>query len=157
VLSTFGVMFTPEHEKAASEMLRVCKTGGKIGMANWTPQGFIGQVFKTIGSFVQPPAGVRSPALWGTRDHIESLFSAGGEVVSAEPRHFTFRFRSPAHCIDVFRTYYGPMLKAYEALDEERRKLLTFALHDLIARFNRADDGTMVVRSEYLETVIARR
>jgi len=156
VLSTFGVMFTPDQEKAAAEMLRVCKPGGRIGMANWTPQGFIGQMFKTLGAHLPPPAGVKSPALWGTRERLAELF--GKDVtISAEPRNFTFRYRSPAHFIDVFATYYGPVLKALAALDEPKRKALLADLEALIGRFNRADDGTMVAPSEYLEIVVTRR
>jgi ubiquinone/menaquinone biosynthesis C-methylase UbiE len=157
VVSTFGVMFTPDQERAAGEMLRVCKRGGKIGMANWTPQGFIGQMFKTLGAHLPPPAGVKSPALWGTRERLTELFGKDAASISAEPRHFTFRYRSPTHFLDVFATYYGPVLKALAALDDTGRKALIADLETLIERFNRADDGTMVVPSEYLETVITRR
>jgi ubiquinone/menaquinone biosynthesis C-methylase UbiE len=157
VVSTFGVMFTPDQDKAAAEMLRVCKRGGKIGLANWTPQGFIGQMFKTLGAHLPPPAGVKSPALWGTRERLTELFGKDAASIVAEPRHFTFRYRSPTHFLDVFATYYGPVLKALAALDETKRKALLADLEALIERFNRADDGTMVVPSEYLETVITRR
>ena len=138
-------------------MLRVCRRGGKIGMANWTPQGFIGQLFKTLGAYIPPPAGVKSPAMWGTRERLNELFGKGAESIVAEPRNFMFRYRSPAHFIDVFRTYYGPVLKAMAALDEDKRVQLTADILTLIGRFNRADDGTMVVPSEYLEIVIVRR
>ena len=117
VVSTFGVMFTPNQDKAAAEMLRVCKSGGQIGLANWTPEGFIGQVFKTLGKYLPPPAGVKSPALWGTRERLSELFGAGALTVKAEPRNFVFRYRSPQHFLDLFKTYYGPMLKAFAALD----------------------------------------
>lgn len=157
VISTFGVMFTPDQEKAAAEMLRVCKRGGKIGMANWTPQGFIGQMFKTLGAHLPPPAGVKSPAFWGTRERLAELFSRDAASIVAEPRNFMFRYRSPTHFIDVFATYYGPVLKALAALHETRGKALIADLQGLIAKFNRADDGTMVVPGEYLETVITRR
>jgi SAM-dependent methyltransferase len=157
VLSTFGVMFTPDQDKAAAEMLRVCKRGGRIGLANWTPQGFIGQMFKTLGAHLPPPAGVKSPALWGTRERLTEMFGHDAASIAAEPRNFNFRYRSPAHFIDVFATYYGPVLKALAALDEPKRKALLADLDALIGRFNRADDGTMVVPSEYLEIVITRR
>jgi len=157
VVSTFGVMFTPDQEKAAAEMLRVCKRGGKIGLANWTPQGFIGQMFKTLGAHLPPPAGVKSPALWGTRERLTELFGKDAASISAEPRNFNFRYRSPTHFIDVFATYYGPVLKALSALHETKAKALIADLQGLIAKFNRADDGTMVVPSEYLEIVVSRR
>src|SRR6266567_6850093 len=115
VLSTFGVMFTPDQDKAASELARVCKSGGKIGLANWTPEGFIGQLFKTLGKHMPPPAGVKSPALWGTQARLAEMF-AGAEI-DAQPRMFVFRYKSPQHFLDVFRTYYGPMHKAFGALD----------------------------------------
>jgi len=158
VVSSFGVMFTPDQDQAASEMLRVCRPGGKIGLANWTPQGFIGQIFKTLGQFIPPPpASVRSPLQWGTRERLAELF--GGRITSlkAEPRNFVFRYHSPAHFIDVFKTYYGPMLKAFAALDEDKRSSLAAALRALIHRFNRADDGTMVVPGEYLEVVMVTK
>jgi ubiquinone/menaquinone biosynthesis C-methylase UbiE len=157
VISTFGVMFTPDQDKAAAELLRVCRSGGKIGLANWTPQGFIGQVFKTLGQYLPPPAGARSPALWGTQARIEEMFGGAAASIRIEPRHFAFRYRSPEHFLDVFRTYYGPMLKAFAALDEPNQRKLGSDLLALIGRMNRADDGTMVVPSEYLEIVIVKR
>lgn len=157
VVSTFGIMFTPNQEQAATEMARVCRPGGKMGLANWTPQGFIGQVFKTLGAYLPPPAGVKSPALWGTRERLAELFGASAASITAETRDFMFRYRSPAHFLDVFKTYYGPVLKALAALDETKRKALLTDLEALIARFNRATDGTMVVPSEYLEAVIVKR
>lgn len=157
VVSTYGVMFTPDQTKAAAEMLRVCKPGGKIGLANWTPQGFIGQVFKTLGQYLPPPAGAKSPALWGTRDRLAELFDSGAKSIKADPRNFMFRYRSPEHFLDVFKTYYGPMLKAFAALDETKQKGLKHDLLALIASLNKAGDGTMVVPSEYLEVVIIRK
>ncbi|ULJ73953.1 class I SAM-dependent methyltransferase [Rhizobium gallicum] len=156
VLSTFGVMFTPNQDLAASEMLRVCKPGGTIGMANWTPAGFIGQLFKTIGKHTPPPAGVRSPSLWGNEARLEEMFSAGG-TVEAIPRSFVFRYRSPTHWLDVFRTWYGPVHKAFAALPDAQQANLERDLFDLIERFNRSGDGTMVVPSEYLEVVVKKR
>jgi SAM-dependent methyltransferase len=157
VVSTFGVMFTPNQDKAAAEMLRVCKSGGQIGLANWTPEGFIGQVFKTLGRYLPPPAGVKSPALWGTRERLSELFGAGALTVKAEPRNFVFRYRSPQHFLDLFKTYYGPMLKAFAALDAAKQKTLHDDLYALIVRLNKATDGTMVVPSEYLQVVISKR
>lgn len=155
VVSTFGVMFTPDQDKAAAEMIRVCRRGGKIGLANWTPQGFIGQVFKTLGKYLPPPAGARSPALWGTRERLEELFG-GAAVIEAEPCHFVFRYRSPEHFLDIFKSYYGPVLKAFAALDEASGRGLHADLLDLIGRLNRAKDGTMVVPSEYLQVVMIK-
>jgi ubiquinone/menaquinone biosynthesis C-methylase UbiE len=156
VLSTFGVMFTPDQDRAAAELARVCRRGGRIGLANWTPDGFIGQLFKTIGKYIPPATGVRSPALWGTRVRIEELFSAQAAEIRTAQRHFVFRYRSPEHWIHIFRTYYGPLLKAFAALDAAAQAALEEDVRQLIARFNRAGDGTMVVPSEYLEIVITR-
>lgn len=155
VLSTFGVMFTPDQERAAQELIRVCRPGGKIGLANWTPESFIGRVFKTIGKYVPPAPGVKSPALWGTRDHLELLFGSN-VTIAAERRNFNFRYKSPAHWVEVFRTYYGPVLKAFAALDGETRIALERDLSALIDEFNIATDGTMVVPSAYLEVVATR-
>lgn len=156
VLSTFGVMFTPDQDKAAAELLRVCRSGGRIGLANWTPDGFIGMLFKTLGRHVPPPAGVKSPALWGTRARLEEMFGRQAASISAEKRIFVFRYRSPQHWVEVFRTYYGPMLKAFEALGPEGQAGLMRDLQALIGDFNLAQDGTMVVPSEYLEAVIVK-
>jgi ubiquinone/menaquinone biosynthesis C-methylase UbiE len=157
VVSTFGVMFTPDQDKAASELARVCRRGGKIGLANWTPDGFIGHVFKTIGRHLPPPAGAKSPARWGTRLGLAELFEAKASSIEAEPRHFVLRYRSPEHWLDVFKTYYGPLLKAFAALAPSAQADLERDLLALVARFNKADDGSMVVPSEYLEAVITRR
>jgi len=157
VVSTFGVMFTPDQDKAASELLRVCRCGGKIGLANWTPEGFIGQVFKTLGKYLPPPAGAKSPALWGTDARIKEMFAKGSTSIEMTKCNFAFRYRSPEHFLDVFKTYYGPTLKAFAALDEAGQRGLTTDLLALIGKMNRAEDGTMVVASEYLEIVIAKR
>lgn len=157
VLSTFGVMFTADHDKTAAELVRVCRSGGKIGMANWTPDGFIGQIFKTIGKHLPPPAGAKSPALWGTRARIEEMFGPDASAIQAEPRHFVFRYRSPEHWMEVFKTYYGPMLKAFSALAPDAQAALQSDIIAQISRFNRSGDGTVVVPSEYLEIVITRR
>ena len=156
VVSTFGVMFTADQEKAAGELIRVCRRGGKIGLANWTPAGFIGQVFKTLGKYLPPPAGVKSPALWGTRARLDEMFGAQAEIV-AEPCMFVFRYRSAEHWLDVFKTFYGPMLKAFAALDADAQAGLRRDLTAVVAEFNRAKDGTMAVPSEYLEVVMTKR
>ena len=158
VLSTFGCMFAPNAPRVAAEMLRVTRAGGRIGMANWTPDGFIGQLFKTIGRHVPPPAGVASPALWGQRSNIDAWFGDGAAAVSTQVRPFVFRYRSPEHWLEVFRGYYGPVLKAFAALETpERQALLAEDLAALIARFNTARDGAVVIPSEYLEVVVTRR
>jgi len=157
VLSTFGVMFTPNQEKAAAELARVCKSGGSIGLANWTPDSFIGQVFKTIGKYIPPAPGVKSPALWGTHARITELFRDSAHKVTTVSRTFNFRYCSPAHWIDVFRTYYGPMNKAFAALDAWKQADFNRDLMALLHSRNRSGDGTLVVPSEYLEVLITRR
>ena len=157
VASTFGAMFSPDQGRTASEMLRVCRSGGRIGLANWTPDGFIGQMFKTIGKHLPPPAGLKSPALWGTAEWMEKAFGAESSALKAEPRNFVFRYRSPQHFLDVFRDYYGPMLKAFEALNAAGRKALSQDIIELIGRFNTSSDGTVVVPGEYLEVVVTKR
>jgi ubiquinone/menaquinone biosynthesis C-methylase UbiE len=157
VVSTFGVMFTPDQARAAAELWRVCRPGGRIGLANWTPDGFIGALFRTIGRHLPPPAGVPSPALWGVPAHLATLFPQPTATIAATPRHFVFRYRTPDHWLDVFRTWYGPVLKAFSALDRDGRDALEKHLLALVGRFNRATDGTMVVPSEYLEIVITKR
>jgi ubiquinone/menaquinone biosynthesis C-methylase UbiE len=157
VVSSFGVMFTPNQDKAAEELLRVCKPGGKIGLANWTPDGFIGQIFKTLGKYLPPPAGAKSPALWGTQARIAEMFEAGATSINTEKRHFTFRYRSPDHFLWTFKTFYGPMLKAFAALDEMNQNALAKDVLALVGKMNRAEDGTMVVPSEYLEVVVVKR
>lgn len=157
VISTFGVMFTPNQDRAASELVRVCKPGGRIGLANWTPEGFIGQVFKTLGKYLPPPPSARSPALWGTRARLAEMFGGAAIEIKPETRHFNFRYRSSKHFLDVFGTYYGPINRAFAALDQQRQVELRDDLNALILRMNRASNGTMVVPSEYLEVVITKR
>src|SRR5262249_29523196 len=156
VLSTFGVMFTPRQEQAARELIRVCRPGGKIGLASWTPEGFIGQVFKTIGKYVPPAPGVKSPALWGSKAHLEALFGSQA-VVAAASKTFVFRYKTPRHWVDFFRQYYGPVLKTFAALDPDAREALEADLYGLIDRFNIARDGILVVPSEYLEAIITKQ
>jgi ubiquinone/menaquinone biosynthesis C-methylase UbiE len=157
VVSTFGGMFSPNQDRTAAQMVRVTRPGGKIGLANWTPEGFIGQLFKTIGKYLPPPAGVKSPAIWGTRSFLESTFGAAASTITTKPRHFVFRYRSAEHFLDIFRTYYGPVLKAFEALDGPRQKALAGDIFEMIGRMNASGDDTVVVASEYLEVVITRR
>ncbi|MDF2812718.1 MAG: SAM-dependent methyltransferase [Microvirga sp.] len=156
VVSTFGVMFTPDQDRAAAELVRVCRRGGKIGLANWTPEGFIGQLFKTIGRHVPPPPGTRSPALWGTRARLAELFEPHAASVKAEQRHFVFRYRTPQHWLETFKTYYGPVLKTFAALAPVQQAALDQDLLALVEEFNRSGDKSMVVPGEYLEVVIAR-
>jgi ubiquinone/menaquinone biosynthesis C-methylase UbiE len=157
VVSTFGVMFAPNQAQAASEMMRVCKRGGRIGLANWTPDGFIGQVFKTLGKYLPPPAGAKSPALWGTRAALDEMFGSQAGSIKAEPRFFNFRYKSAEHFLEVFKTFYGPVLKAFAALDAAAQQDLHNDLYALIVRMNKSGDATMVVPSEYLEVVITRK
>lgn len=157
VLSTFGVMFTPDQQRAADEMLRVCRPGGRIGLANWTPEGFIGQLFKTLGRHLPPPAGVPAPALWGVPSHLQTLFGEQSRAISTTPRLFNFRYRSAQHFVDVFRTWYGPVHKAFAALPADKASLLERDLLDLLGRLNQGGERSLVVPSEYLEVVITRR
>ncbi len=156
VLSTFGVMFTPNQEKAASEMARVCKPGGRIGLANWTPLSVIGELFKLMGQYLPPAPGVRSPALWGTEERLRELFGNRLHAMAIGRKHFVFRYRSASHWLEVFRTFYGPMQKAFGALDAAKQDALAADLIGLVERFNRATDGSLVAPGEYLEVVITR-
>lgn len=156
VLSVFGVMFAPDHEKTASELLRVCRRGGKIGIANWTPEGFIGQLFKTIGKYVPPAPGMKVPSMWGSKAHLDMLFGGHGSVETTS-RTYVFRYRSPAHWVEIFRTYYGPVLKAFEAIGPDAGKDLEADLLALLGKFNVAKDGTLVAPSEYLEAIITKK
>lgn len=155
VMSTFGVMFTPNQEQAADELIRVCRPGGKIGLANWTPDSFIGNLFKTIGKYVPPMPGMRSPALWGDEDHLDDLFGAKA-MVDVTRKDFVFRYRSPEHFVGIFRDFYGPVLKAFAAIEPEKREALEADLYALIDDFNTAKDGSVVMRGAYLEVVITK-
>jgi ubiquinone/menaquinone biosynthesis C-methylase UbiE len=157
VLSTFGVMFTPNQERAAAELARVCKPGGKIGLANWTPASFVGEMFKVLGRYIAPAAGMKSPALWGTEERLRELFADRIAVMQAPRRNYLFRYRSPKHWLDTFRTYYGPVHKAFGALDSAKQISLADDLLRLAQRFNTATDGTLVAPAEYLEVVIQVR
>ena len=156
VISTFGAMFTPDHARCAREMLRVLREGGRIGLANWTPQGFIGRLFKIIGAHVPPPAGLKSPALWGTEPHIIELFGSRAAEIRCERRMFNFRYRSAAHWLQVFRNYYGPTLKAFAALEASGQQALERDITMLLDELNIAGQMSLVVPSEYLEVVITK-
>jgi len=157
VLSTYGAMFAPDHARTASEMLRVARGGGRIGLANWTPDGFIGQLFKVIGAHVPPPAGLRSPALWGTEPHLVELFGPQAADIRCVRKNFNFRYRSPAHWLQVFRDYYGPTHKAFAALDADGQKRLAADITTLLERLNIGGKESLVVPGEYLEVVIVKR
>jgi ubiquinone/menaquinone biosynthesis C-methylase UbiE len=157
VLSTFGVMFTPEHSKAARELLRVVRNGGRIGMANWTPEGFLGELFRVISSHVPPPAGTQSPMLWGSEPRIIELFGPESTDIRCVRRDFNFRYRSPGHWIEVFRNFYGPTHKAYAALDPSRQVRLTEDVTALLERVNAGGSSSLVVPGEYLEVVITKK
>ena len=157
VLSSFGVMFTPDHARAAGELLRVCRSGGRIGLANWTPRGFIGRLFAVVGRHLPPPPALTPPSRWGQHEYLEQLFGARASDIRTVARDFVFRYRSPEHWIDVFRTWYGPVHKAFAALPAETQRTLERDLTDLIGEFNRSGDATMVVPSEYVEVVIVKK
>lgn len=154
VLSTFGSMFAPDHQRTALEMKRVCRPGGRIGVVSWTPDGFLGDLFRTVAGFVPPPAGVASPMLWGTEHHLASIFNVRIGELQCTRRHFNFRYRSAAHFIDIFRNYYGPTHKAFAALSEDGQAQLTVQLEELLARWNRAPGKALVIPASYLEAVI---
>jgi ubiquinone/menaquinone biosynthesis C-methylase UbiE len=156
VLSTFGAMFAPDHARTAAEMMRVLKPGGRLGMANWTPDGFIGALFKVIGAHVPPPAGLRSPALWGSEPHVGTLFGAQAERIRCQRRHFNFRYRSAAHWLQVFRDFYGPTHKAFLSLDAAGAAALERDIVALLAQMNVAGPDSLVVPGEYLEIVVTK-
>jgi len=155
VLSTYGVMFAPDHQRSASEMMRVCRPNGRIGLASWTPEGFLGDLFRLVAKHVPPMPGVQSPLLWGSRAHVETIF-AGAKSIEHTAKTFAFRYRSPEHWVEVFRTFYGPTYKAFAALDAEHQALLEADLLDLLRKADRGGAAGLVVPAEYLETVITR-
>ncbi|WP_223437826.1 MULTISPECIES: class I SAM-dependent methyltransferase [unclassified Pseudomonas] len=157
VLSTFGVMFAPDQAKAAAELARVCRPGGRIGLANWTPEGFVGQMFKTLGRHMPPPPGAQPPSNWGSEAWLHKHFDEREFLLQVTRRFFNFRYRSAAHFIDTFRTWYGPVHKAFAALPPEGAQALEGDLAELINRLNRTGEKSLVVPSEYLEVVITRR
>ena len=155
ITSTLGVMFTADHRRAAGELLRVCRPGGLIALANWTPDGFIGRLFQTVGAHRPPPAGGASPALWGTESHLRDLLGDGIADLSVERRHYVFRYRSVDHFLDVFRTYYGPVLTAFESLDDAGREALAADLRQLLNEMNTAD-GYLAIPAAYLQVLATR-
>ncbi|KQW36900.1 class I SAM-dependent methyltransferase [Rhizobacter sp. Root404] len=157
VLSTFGVMFAPDQAKAASEMARVCRPGGRIGLANWTPEGFIGQLFKTLGRHLPPPAGVQPPSRWGVETALHELFGDSAQSIAVTKRMFNFRYRSAAHFVEVFRTWYGPVHKAFAALPADKAAALDTDLRALLDSLNQGGANALLVPSEYLEIVVTRR
>jgi ubiquinone/menaquinone biosynthesis C-methylase UbiE len=158
VLSTFGVMFAPNHVASAGELLRVCRSGGRIGLASWTPEGFIGDLFRTVGRHVPPPAGLMSPILWGKKEHLAALFHDSiSKFEHVEKKHFNFRYESAEHFIHIFRSFYGPTHKAFLALDEKGQAALNADLLALLAKYDRGNGRSLVVPAEYLEVVAIRR
>ena len=156
VMSTFGAMFAPDHARTAEEMVRVVRPGGRVALANWTPEGFVGRLFKVIGAHVPPPAGVKAPSLWGTEPYAGMLFGVHADRIRCERRTFTFRYRSAAHFIQVFRDFYGPTHKAFLALDRDGAAALEADIAKLLAELNTAGDASLVVPSEYLEIVVTK-
>ena len=156
-LSSFGVMFAPDHARAAHELVRVVRPGGRIGLASWTPDSFIGELFRLIGSFVPPPPGVKSPALWGSEPHIVELFGARAAHIASQRRVFNFRYRSPAHWLAVFRDYYGPVHKAFAALAADDRARLEAEILALLGRLNTGGAQSLVIPGDYLEVVVVRQ
>jgi SAM-dependent methyltransferase len=157
VLSTYGVMFAPDQERAAREITRVCRPGGRIALASWTPEGFIGELFRVVGAHVPPPAGLRPPAAWGTEARLRELFGAQAADIRIVPREFAFRYRSAGHWVDVFRAFYGPTHKAFLALDPPGQQALEADMIALLGRFDRGGAAGLVVPSAYVEVVITRR
>jgi ubiquinone/menaquinone biosynthesis C-methylase UbiE len=155
-LSTFGAMFAPDQDQVASELLRVVRRGGRIGLANWTPEGFLGDLFRLIGTYAPPPAGVRSPLLWGTEPRIVELFGAQATDIRCVRRHFNFRYRSAQHWIEVFTSYYGPLHRAYSAMEAKPRGELIDEITALLVRRNVGGPSSLVVPGEYLEIVIVK-
>ena len=156
VLSTFGVMFAPNQERAARELRRVVKPGGRIGLANWTPEGFIGDLFQVVRGFVPPPAGLRSPMEWGREPRLVELFGPEASDIRTTRRTYTFRYRSAEHWIEVFRAFYGPTHKAFAALDEAGQQAFHAALLDLLGRWSRGNGTGLLVPGEYLEVVVTK-
>ncbi len=157
VLSTVGVMFAPNQEQAASELLRVVRPGGRIGLASWTPEGWIGQMLKAVGRHVPPPAGVRPPSRWGSEQGVRELIGDGVSSLEMSRQNFMWRFTTPEQYLDLFRTYYGPSHKAFEALDESGRKALADDLLETMKPFTTLEHGTLLVPGEYLEVVAVKR
>jgi ubiquinone/menaquinone biosynthesis C-methylase UbiE len=154
VVSSFGVMFTPNQEMSAAQMLRVVRRGGRVGLANWTPESFIGQLFKIIGRHVPPPGGVKPPSLWGSEAHLADLFP--GQAIRSTKQIFNFRYRSAEHWLETFRTWYGPTNRAFAALDAAGQAALQAEILELLNRMNRGGTDTLIVPGEYLESVVMK-
>ena len=157
VLSTLGVMFAPDQQKAAAELFRVVRPGGKIGLASWVPDGYIGDLFRTMGGYVPPPSGLKPPFRWGTEEGLEELLGEGVGSLQSRRRSLVWRFPSARHHVEFMRDLYGPLNKAFGALDEEQQEAFEGDLISLVERYNRSGDETMVVPSDYLEVVATRR
>jgi SAM-dependent methyltransferase len=157
VTSVFGCMFAPDHQRAASELLRVCRPGGTIALASWTPEGFIGELFRTIGAHVPPPAGVQAPMLWGTESHLRALLGEGISSLEVEEQTFTFRFTSAEQFVTFFRLWYGPTLKAFEALEGDARDALEHDLVELARRSDRLGGDAIAIPATYTEAVAIKR
>jgi ubiquinone/menaquinone biosynthesis C-methylase UbiE len=158
VLSVFGSMFAPDHNRTASEMVRVARPGGRIALASWTPDGFIGQMFGVIRAHVPGPAGLQSPMLWGNEEHLVQIYGDAVADIASVTKVQTFRHTSPEEFVEFFRRWYGPTLAAFAALDESGRKSLATGLADLAREWDRnKDGGSICLPSEYLETVITLR
>jgi SAM-dependent methyltransferase len=157
VVSAVGVMFAPDQARTADEMLRVCRSGGTIALANWTPEGFIGGLLRTVGAHVPPPAGISPPTLWGTDGHVRELLGHSAHDIWARRREFVFRFDAPEHFTTFFREHYGPTLMAFAALDESGQRALAAHIDDLVRRFDRnKGEGPCAIVAEYLEVVATR-
>lgn len=157
VLSTFGCVFASDQARTASELVRVCRPGGRIGMANWTPDGWVGTMFGIVSRYVPPAPGLRPPARWGTEGGLRELFGDSIVELRSERRDFVFRYRSPEHWLEFFRANFGPMVTAFAALDTMGRQLLADELLDRVTEHNTARDGTLVMPAAYLEVVATRR
>lgn len=157
VLSVVGAMFAPNQEQTAREMMRVCASGGKVGMANWTPDGYVGDFFRIIGKYAPPPPGVKPPALWGTEERVRELFGDDVHTLTMTRRSFVFRYQSADHWIAFFRAHYGPITRAFDSLDTTGQDALSADITNLLHRFNRSDDATLVVPSDYLEIVAVKK
>lgn len=152
-LSTVGVMFAPNHQRAADELVRVTRPGGTIGLSSWTPTGMIGAMFKVVGSWAPPPAGVRPPVLWGTEDHLAELFGDRVEWQALRKREFAFVYHTPAHFSEWFRAHYGPITRLAGTLEPADLERFADDLAGVARQFNTAEDGTVYAPGEYLEAV----
>jgi SAM-dependent methyltransferase len=159
VMSVFGSMFAPDHRRAAAELMRVCRPGGTIALASWSPDGFVGELFRTVGAHVPPPAGLASPMLWGTETHLRELFGDGIASLELDERTFTWRFRSAEELVEFFRTWYGPTVKAFAAVDGGAREALERDLVELASEWDRlgGGSGAIAIPATYTEAVAVTR